>query len=54
MATILTPAQLLNPQHPVHGSFVAWVIRKHPTTQNLTKRQARKFLQQFPTLRRAA
>jgi len=36
-------ADLLNPEHPVHAHFIAWLKGKEPT-----KRQARKFLQAFP------
>ena len=36
-------AQILNPSHPLHSSFVAFLGGKEPT-----KRQARKFLQANP------
>ena len=39
----MTAAELLKPECPVHNFFVKWLNGKEPT-----KRQARKFLQQFP------
>jgi hypothetical protein len=41
-------AELLDSNHPLHGTFVAWC------KQQPTKRQARKFLSQYKCYRRAA
>ena len=45
--TNMTAAQLLNPTCPANSFFVKWLGGKEPT-----KRQARKFLQQFPNFAR--
>jgi hypothetical protein len=37
---------LLNPDHPLHNTFITWLNGKEPTL-----RQARKFLAQFPRYR---
>ena len=42
----LNAADLLDPQHPVHKHFQQWLQGRQAT-----KRQARKFLQQFPKYR---
>jgi hypothetical protein len=42
----LIAADILDKEHPIHAHFVKWLAGKEPT-----KRQARKFLQQFPQYR---
>lgn len=42
----LVAADLLSDKHPAHKHFIKWCGEKEPT-----KRQARKFLQEFPAYR---
>lgn len=44
----MVAADLLSATHPLHKSFIAWLKGKEPT-----KRQARRFLAQFPRFRQA-
>lgn len=50
----LVAGDLLNSKHPLHGSFSHWLAKKNErlgTDSPATKRQARKFLSQFPKYR---
>jgi len=42
----MSASELLNESHPVHKTFLRWLAGKEAT-----KRQARKFLAQFPLYR---
>jgi hypothetical protein len=48
MSTELKASDLLKSDHPLHQAFTNWVRAKNGSA---TKRQARKFLQEFPKYR---
>lgn len=41
-----TANELMQPDHPIYDHFIKWLGEKKPT-----KRQARRFLQQYPQYR---
>jgi hypothetical protein len=50
----LVAADVLNAKHPLSGPFTAWLAAKNKklgTDSPATKRQARKFLAQYPKYR---
>ena len=53
VARELVAGDLLNSSHPLHGALCSWQAKRHPGDKPipLTRRQARKFLAQYPNFR---